>query len=1047
MNPAIIKQWFNEYVESGDGEGWRKDYENTFNKVQQIKQKLNNGYKLSAQNDFEFLSELLKNDANGVASKGQSNLANEVFDKVIQDAKFLNVVEKMIQQPNEEAYKTLHNYGSQLLTQLGSTKRPLLFNRACASCTLDVSTIVDRHKFHQFVEYVTTQHIIDFPQEIREKNWYVQNVYLVQHIREILKAELESGQTDIFWLNMFLWNIYAKKVATNFNAKNAIDYLNDRYPNTYTSTKHIAAFKTSQGRELALDPKAKTPVIFCDAEPPVELKLPIKQAYSEDDTRNHHLSTHAKSMMLGKKAYSIIVSTLDDLEKLCNWYEQSGDQTTALEKKVKAFLEHWPIDRIKNLTIEDYHQANNQLSFIVQVDLFSPTENGLTMSNYYEIWQPLTLGKGPDYHNQIPYSWHRRFGDDLNIAFTKLKQEILNIIEATKQRDLKAIDQIAFNASLKWMIAFLYQDFSEPFIIPIVSEPNKKRIGYAEYVRKPLTEFLPILLADKGEQAFFPYVEKLFAMVKKGYWDNKQKKQQPQELMDNVMTQQPLNRILFGAAGTGKTFHSINHALSIIENKPLEVLEQEDRRALKLRFDEYKAQGQIKFVTFHQSFSYEDFVEGIRAESVEDSEGSKNIEYPVIPGVFKSICDAATIKTVVENRDTEFNPNKNQVWKMSLGRAGTDEEIYQYCIQNNCVLLGWGEDLDFSNAQTKKQIEILMDENGYSEYRKKYPSASRFVNDFKNKIKVGDLIIVSDGNHKFRAIAEVVGNYSLLSVREDTPDYVQKRAVKWLNIFKPSLAVEHLFNKVLSQQTIYNLANAINLQKLTNILTTTEEVDDQHKKFVLIIDEINRGNISRIFGELITLIEDSKRQGAEEELSVTLPYSKEEFSVPSNVYIIGTMNSSDRSLTGLDIALRRRFTFIEMPPKPELLNEVKVEGLNVGELLKVINQRIEVLLDRDHCIGHANFMSLREQPTLEHLADIFKQKIIPQLQEYFFDDWAKINMVLNANGMLKAKPIERSVLFPNVESDSDGFLEEQKTWQLNDTAFNSIASFSKIIKH
>ena len=144
-----------------------------------------------------------------------------------------------------------------------------------------------------------------------------------------------------------------------------------------------------------------------------------------------------------------------------------------------------------------------------------------------------------------------------------------------------------------------------------------------------------------------------------------------------------------------------------------------------------------------------------------------------------------------------------------------------------------------------------------------------------------------------------------------------------------------------------------------------EDIDKQIKPYVLIVDEINRGNISRIFGELITLIEDSKRQGAEEELSVTLPYSKEEFSVPSNVYIIGTMNSSDRSLTGLDIALRRRFTFVEMPPKPELLNDIEVEGVNIGKLLEVINQRIEVLLDRDHCIGHANFMSLK---TNQHLS-------------------------------------------------------------------------------
>ena len=219
------------------------------------------------------------------------------------------------------------------------------------------------------------------------------------------------------------------------------------------------------------------------------------------------------------------------------------------------------------------------------------------------------------------------------------------------------------------------------------------------------------------------------------------------------------------------------------------------------------------------------------------------------------------------------------------------------------------------------------------------------------------------------------------------------------------------------------------------------------KPFILIIDEINRGNISRIFGELITLIEDSKRAGAEEALSVTLPYSKKEFSVPNNVYIIGTMNSSDRSLTGLDIALRRRFTFIEMPPKPELLNDVVIEGLNVGKLLEVINQRIEVLLDRDHCIGHANFMSLKKQPTLEHLASIFKQKIIPQLQEYFFDDWSKINMVLNNNGMLQTKPVEKSVLFPNVDTDEASYFEGQKTWEMIDSAFDSIKSFVQIIKH
>lgn len=967
MSTDILKLWFNEYLESGDGKGWRKDYESTFKKVQEIKHKLNNGYKLSAQNDFEFLSELLKNDANGVASKGQSNLANEVFYKIIQDVEFLNVVEKLIQQPNEETYKALHSYGSQLLAQLGSTKRPLLFNRACASCTLDVSTIVDRNKFHQFVEYVTAQQIIDFPQEIREKNWYVQNIYLVQQVREILKAELESGQTDIFWLNMFLWDIYAEKVATNFNAKNAIDYLVDRYPNTYTSTKHIAAFKTSQGRELALDPKAKTPVIFCDAEPPVELKLPIKKAYSEDDTRNHHLSTHAKSMMVGKKAYSIIVSTLDDLEKLCDWYEQSGDQTTALEKKVQQFLKLWPIENLNNLSIEDYHQAKNTNCFIAQIDSFDPTQGDPTFANYFDIWEPISLGKDDKYYNEKPYSWHKRLGDNAELAFETLKQEILNIVDAVQRRDLKAIDAIQFPKRLKWMIAFLYQDFNDPLVIPIVSKVNTKRIGYEHlYPKSPLPEFLPVLLKDRGEQAFFPYVEKLFAMVRKGYLDNKQKTQQTKELMDEVMNQQPLNRILFGAAGTGKTFHSINHALSILENKPLEVLEKEDRTALKVRFDQYKEQGQIKFVTFHQSFSYEDFVEGIRAET--DEHGS--LTYNVKSGVFKEICEDAELESEVKSSKTlvPTEASINQVIESLIQKAKLEEQTFY----------------------TKRNVEFKVTSNA---------SGTLFAQTSK------DTSISLSLRH--------IKNY----LKFQSKNIVDNRAYEWA------------------------IANSLSSE------IQFEDIDKQIKPYVLIVDEINRGNISRIFGELITLIEDSKRQGAEEELSVTLPYSKEEFSVPSNVYIIGTMNSSDRSLTGLDIALRRRFTFVEMPPKPELLNDIEVEGLNIGELLKIINERIEVLLDRDHCIGHANFMSLKKQPTLEYLAAIFKQKIIPQLQEYFFDDWAKINMVLNANGMLKAKPVERSVLFPNVESDSDELFEEQKTWRLNDTAFDSIASFSKIIKH
>lgn len=425
---------------------------------------------------------------------------------------------------------------------------------------------------------------------------------------------------------------------------------------------------------------------------------------------------------------------------------------------------------------------------------------------------------------------------------------------------------------------------------------------------------------------------------------------------------QPLNRILFGAAGTGKTFTTVNHALSILENKSLDELGTEAREELKKRFDGYKEKGKIKFVTFHQSFSYEDFVEGIRAESDEDG----SLKYLVKDGVFKEICGVKPSNQFSNLIGSEF------------GRGYKLQSINSDCLSvkkpnGNLIHLS----LDLALLLLEKVVE--------------------------NEITVEDI------NQKL-AIEKLEANPLL------EPYIINGYCTVWANLIQLMLD-----NRVPE-----------NIEK---------------SPCVLIIDEINRGNISRIFGELITLIEDSKRAGAKEELSVTLPYSKQEFTVPQNIYIIGTMNSSDRSLTGLDIALRRRFTFIEMPPRPESLEGVNVDGIDIKRLLTVINQRIEALLDRDHCIGHANFMHLKEQPTLNNLSAIFKQKIIPQLQEYFFDDWAKINLVLNGNGMLQSKLIEKSAIFPNVDSEELGYFEDKKAWELVPTSFDDIVSFTKIIQH
>ncbi len=197
------------------------------------------------------------------------------------------------------------------------------------------------------------------------------------------------------------------------------------------------------------------------------------------------------------------------------------------------------------------------------------------------------------------------------------------------------------------------------------------------------------------------------------------------------------------------------------------------------------------------------------------------------------------------------------------------------------------------------------------------------------------------------------------------------------------------------------------------------------ERFVLIIDEINRGNIPKIFGELITLIEPSRRLGAEDETTVSLPYSGDEFGVPDNLYIIGTMNTADRSIQQLDTALRRRFTFVEMMPKPdhELIPE-SVDGVNCRELLRSMNERIAVLMDREHQIGHTYLFKVRD---LDDLADRFRNRIFPLLQEYFYDDWRRIRAVLGNNAFVRERRLDDPVT--RALADQFGHAEDDRVYE------------------
>jgi 5-methylcytosine-specific restriction protein B len=404
------------------------------------------------------------------------------------------------------------------------------------------------------------------------------------------------------------------------------------------------------------------------------------------------------------------------------------------------------------------------------------------------------------------------------------------------------------------------------------------------------------------------------------------------------------------------------------------------------RYKELYKAGRIDFVTFHQSFGYEDFVEGIRPVVNEQNQ----VSYPVKEGAFKRICLLARERLDAPNPATSVDFDESKLFKMSLGNTldPADAGIYQRCVKNGVVVLGWGRDVDFSGCDTLEAVR--------ARFREKYPDEEKdseynitAVHYLKNEVRLGDLILISDGNLKFRAIAQCVGDYRF----DVAGDYRQTRPVRWLKVLDESLPIESVFRKQLSQASIYLMdQNAVKWDTLRELLAPAS-TSPQAQNFVLIIDEINRANVSKVLGELITLLEADKRLSAANELRARLPYSGEEFGVPRNLYVIGTMNTADRSIALLDTALRRRFEFVEMRPEPALVAQ-DIAGIDLRRMLEGLNQRIEFLFDRDHALGHALFMGITN---LDELRRAFRTRIIPLLEEYFYEDLEKVAAVLNEN--------------------------------------------------
>lgn len=519
---------------------------------------------------------------------------------------------------------------------------------------------------------------------------------------------------------------------------------------------------------------------------------------------------------------------------------------------------------------------------------------------------------------------------------------------------------------------------------------------------------------QKGnKEIFFKYVRDVLN------YRIEEKNDQPQTLDQPTITgkrgnekedkKQPLNQILYGPPGTGKTYKTITKALEIIFEKEdknslfehfgegfeknftityadalKEPNEIRKRKILKRIFDlTYMKNGQIEFVTFHQSYGYEEFIEGIKAIPLGEkgNEAGKEMIYKTMPGIFQELSTRA----------------KNN-YDLSKQRSLDEDAKFDIL---------WKKLKDFLVNEIDEKEKYFLSEQVYvfevQDQRLKYKGDNWLRHDQGLNIKYENIKAMYLANVKERKTIKDIENVE-------------------------SLAKQHATYNLAILDKIYDL------EKTTNFTKETQK----RKNYILIIDEINRGNISKIFGELITLIESSKRIGEDEALHVKLPYSGESFGIPSNLYIIGTMNTADRSIALMDTALRRRFEFTEMRPDTKELEGIEIDGINIAQLLKTINERIEYLYDRDHTIGHAYFMSLKENATPKELERIFRYKIIPLLQEYFYDDWEKIQMVLGDHPKQKAEVKDKFIvelsqkskeLFGFIHDDID---EQTTTYSINE---------------
>ncbi|TDQ54497.1 McrB family protein [Phaeovulum veldkampii] len=464
------------------------------------------------------------------------------------------------------------------------------------------------------------------------------------------------------------------------------------------------------------------------------------------------------------------------------------------------------------------------------------------------------------------------------------------------------------------------------------------------------------------------------------------------------------NLILYGPPGTGKTYQTAWEAVRLClgEDAAAGLSGEKNRDRLMGEYRRLTSKGRIEFVTFHQSMSYEEFVEGLRpaVDGEAPSENSAGFRLEPVAGIFQRVARRA----------------EASAWDGASTGQDADEAMPDAPELDVAVSVPPETDsLDNRDRQPQQGLE----------------------NDL---FTVGQLPPVRDGT--FRKLAQNVAQelaqahpqgFSLQQYREALVSAGRETGIEptggWEKHNMPTWASHP--DQAWLVPADAAVAASSNPRTNGGQQTSGVSVRVEHNTsaaHVLIIDEINRANISKVFGELITLLEPDKRLGRRDEIQLSLPYSKKRFGVPPNLHIIGTMNTADRSIALLDTALRRRFTFKELMPNPAVLSP-NVGGINLQKLLTTINDRIEYLFDREHQIGHAYFTGCK---SAEEVEDVMRHKVIPLLSEYFYEDWSKVAAVLGDGPQGPSRFLEARRLTAPPGIAADDFSGERLRWRVKD---------------